>query len=95
MCAGSFVVRVMSAVLGVVARADPDHRPDGRPRLLLANHVSCLDPLALQLVTACDSVRADSRRGRCTQLLGMFTWVVYVYLRGDVNIPPCTLSACG
>ncbi|XP_043222558.1 lipid droplet-regulating VLDL assembly factor AUP1-like [Amphibalanus amphitrite] len=51
----SFVVRVMSAVLGVVVRTDPDHRPDGRPRLLLANSVSCLDPLALQLATSCDS----------------------------------------
>ena len=53
----------MSAVLGVVVRTDPQHRADGRPRLLLANHVCCLDPLALQLATACDSVRGRAGGG--------------------------------
>ena len=67
----SLVVRVMSAVLGVMVRTDPEHRPDGRPRLLLANHVSCLDPLALQLATSCDSVSAcDSASGDVSQLSG-------------------------
>ncbi|XP_037092681.1 lipid droplet-regulating VLDL assembly factor AUP1-like [Pollicipes pollicipes] len=51
----SVVMRVMSAVLGVFVRVEPGCTPDGQPRLLLANHVSCLDPLALQLAAPCDS----------------------------------------
>jgi len=49
------VVRVMAAVLGVVVRTDQDHPPDARPRLMLANHVSWLDTLAVQMATPCDA----------------------------------------